>query len=97
VNDGWRGCAWRLKLAGWLVERGRDLAEGRRQISKGVLVRTWALHAKMLRSFCCGLEPNWIQEAEDVPLSFGGGVTFGGGRAKVEGGMDAGGAAACPV
>lgn len=29
---------------------------------------------------------NWIQEAEDVPSSFGGGVTFGGGpKAKVPG------------
>lgn len=40
VNDEWRGCAWRLKLTARLVQRGKDLAEGRGQISKGVLVRT---------------------------------------------------------
>lgn len=56
MNDGWRGCAWRLKLTGRLVERGKDLAEGQRQRSKGILVRTWALNAKMLGSLCCGLE-----------------------------------------
>jgi len=89
VNDGRRGCARRLKLAGWLVERGRDLAEGRRQVFKGVLVRTWALNAKMLRSLCCGLELD--SRGRRCPVEFWRRGDFWRRKAKVEGGMDAGG------